>query len=185
MSAEQFTQIFRDEHRKVRDVLFDLIQAFDRRDPQRIGALLGEAASYAGPHFRYEEESLYPALVEVFGRQYIEKLLHDHDRVIGTAARLVELSGKQALSVDDVAEATELVRSILPHVSDCDGLSIMVERLPAATVQDILATRERAWSENLELFTWTSGVRTRPAVSAEQIAREYVATTASTSAQAR
>ncbi|MBI2819704.1 MAG: hypothetical protein HYX73_06975, partial [Acidobacteria bacterium] len=89
-----------------------------------------DEASLTGPHFRYEEEALYPALVAIFEKKYIEKLLADHDRVIGSAGRLVRLAGKDAWNEGEVDEAVELVRDMLPHVSDCDGLSIMVERLP-------------------------------------------------------
>jgi hypothetical protein len=76
--ADQFTQMFREEHRQVRDTLRDLVQA-----------LLRQAAALTGPHFRYEEEYLYPGLVQIFGEEYIEKLLGDHGVAIGTAKKLV------------------------------------------------------------------------------------------------
>jgi hemerythrin len=169
MSAEQFSQIFREEHRVVRDSLFDLIQAFRDRDAARAQSLLGSISSYAGKHFRYEEESLYPALVDVFGPEYIEKLFSDHDRVIKTAEDLVSLSQDQ-ITDDKAEEAVGLVRSILPHVSDCDGLSIMVERLPVGKVQNILDRRQRSLEENLDLFAWARQVRSRPAFLSKQSA---------------
>ncbi len=122
MIADQFSQMFRDEHRKVRDALLDLITAFTARDTTRAKSLLGQIAALTGPHFRYEEESLYPSLVTIFGSEYVEQLLGDHDRVIGSAHKLVELAGKPSLTDADVAAAVRLVRGILPHVSDCDGL---------------------------------------------------------------
>lgn len=164
MLADEFTHIFRAEHRVVRDTLLELIQAYQRREHARITALLTEAAAFVGPHFRYEEEALYPALIDIFGEEYVEKLLSDHDQAIGTARHLVELSGQEALSDEEVARATRLVRSILPHVSDCDGLSIMVERLPEETVAAILAARERARQAGLDLLQWAGQVRTRPRV---------------------
>lgn len=164
MVTEQFTQLFREEHRQIRDTLLELIEAFQHRDRVRIQSLLDRAATYTGPHFRYEEESLYPALVEIFGPEYIEELLRDHDRAIGTAQRLIELAGKESLLDEDVAEATRLVRSILPHVSDCDGLSIMVERLPDEKVRTILETRDRSRQAGLNLLQWTEQVRNRPAL---------------------
>jgi len=163
MLADEFSRIFREEHRKVRDGLLDLIQAFQERDKARIGSLLGEIATYVGPHFRYEEEALYPSLVEIYGAEYIEKLLSDHDRVIGTAKRLVELAGKETLSEGDVTEATRLVRGILPHVSDCDGLSLMTERLSEDKVQRVLETRDRSLAAGLNLLQWAEQIRRRPA----------------------
>ncbi|MBI4303135.1 MAG: hemerythrin domain-containing protein, partial [Chloroflexi bacterium] len=129
MLSDQFAHIFRGEHRQVRDTLLDLILAFQERNRARIQSLLNQAAIYTGPHFRYEEEALYPALVEIFGEPYIRQLLRDHDRVIETAKKLIGLAGKDSITDDDVMEATRLIRAMLPHVSDCEGLSIMVELL--------------------------------------------------------
>lgn len=162
--AAHFSKIFRDEHRQVRDALLDLIQAFQQRSQRRIQELLQRIATLTGPHFRYEEESLYPALVEIFGAEYIEKLLGDHDRAIGRAKRLVEVAAKESLSDQDVAEATKHIRAILPHVSDCDGLSIMVERLPAEKVQAVLKARDRCRKDELNVIQWAESVRQRPAV---------------------
>lgn len=161
-AAATFTDIFRQEHRKVRDLLFDLIDAFGNRDTVRARVLLHEIAAITGPHFRYEEESLYPNLVDVFGGDYVDKLLGDHDQAVRTARRLVELSAKPDLDRAEVAEAVAGARSILPHVSDCDGLSIMVERFQEGTVESILQTRKQALAADVDLLTWASTIRGRP-----------------------
>ncbi len=162
--VDQFTQMFREEHRAVRDALLDLIQAFQERDRARIQSLLNQTAVLTGPHFRYEEESLYPGLVEIFGEAYIEKLLGDHDAAIATAGALIELADKEPLADDDAARAVRLVRSILPHVSDCEGLSLMVERLPEQKVKAVLTARDRSLGEGLDLMQWANQVRRRPAI---------------------
>ena len=159
--ADEFTEVFRSEHRQVRDALLGLIEAFEGRDADRARSLLGDIAALTGPHFRYEEESLYPALTAFFGSQYVEKLLGDHDAAIGAAARLVEIAGQDALAGEDVSEATRLVRGILPHVSDCDGLALMVEVLEPEAVESILSTRERALEEGLGLLEWAKRKRRR------------------------
>jgi hypothetical protein len=164
MLSDQFSQVFRDEHRQIRDTLLDLIVAFQERDKARIQKLLQQTATCTGPHFRYEEEALYPSLVEFFGEDYIEKLLQAHDQAIGTAGKLVELAGKEQLNNEDVTEATRLIRGVLPHVSDCEGLSIMVERLPEEKVSAILAARDHADQAGLDLIQWAEQVRTRPSV---------------------
>ncbi|MCC7352813.1 MAG: hypothetical protein IT330_03570, partial [Anaerolineae bacterium] len=64
----------------------------------------------------------------------------------------------------DITRATQLIRRVLPHVSDCDGLSIMVERLPTEKVQRILDTRERSNAAGLNLLQWAGQVRGRPVV---------------------
>lgn len=164
MLADQFSQTFRNEHRQIRDALLELIGAFQERDKPRIKSLLDRIATYTGPHFRYEEEALYPALVEIFGPEYIEELLGDHDRAIGTAKRLLQLAEKESLSDEDIAEATKLIRSILPHVSDCDGLSIMVERLPEEKVEQILQRRDQSLRAGLNLLQWAEQIRKRPTI---------------------
>ncbi len=161
MLADRFTQIFRQEHRQVRDLLLDLIAAFEGRDLPRVRDLLGQVAALTGPHFRYEEEALYPALTAIFSQGYIDELFRAHDRAIAGARRLVELAGKAELTDDEVAEAVGIVRGILPHVSDCDGLSIMVERLPEDQVQAILDRREASLAAGLDLLRWAETVRRR------------------------
>lgn len=161
--ADQFTQIFREEHRTVRDGLFDLSDAFAARDLPHIRPLLEAVAGATGPHFRYEEEALYPSLIGIFGADYVEKLLSDHDRVIGSARRLVTLAGQCELTDAEGAEGAQLVRAMLPHVSDCDGLSIMVERLPDQQVRAVLDARERSLAEAHDLLTWAAHIRPRPA----------------------
>ena len=164
--SDQFSQAFREEHRQVRDALLNLVEAFQSRNSRRAQSILEEAAKLAGPHFRYEEETLYPFLVEIFGRDYIEKLLDDHNRIIETISTLVGFSRNERLSDDEVRTAIDLTRTILPHVSDCDGLSIMVERLAPEKVQSILQSRDRAFGENFDLFRWIDEVRKRPDLAA-------------------
>jgi|GEM_PF-495827 len=169
-SAERFARLFREEHRRVRDVLLDLLRAFQERDRAAIRRLLRECTELTGPHFRYEEESLYPALVQIFGEEYIEHLLLAHDGAIAAARGLIDLAAKPELTDSDLAEARQRVLVLLPHVSDCEGLSIMVERLPEEEVQRVLDTRARSLHDGLSLLQWAEHVRARPAPRATLLA---------------
>src|SRR5262245_21031315 len=142
--VETFAEIFGREHRTVRDLLLALVSAFESRDVDGARTLLAQLGEATGPHFRYEEESLYPELVPIFGAGYVDKLLLDHDWAIEHARRLAAIASKDELSDDDAAVAVRLVRGILPHVSDCDGLTLMVELLPDPTVESMLAARDAA-----------------------------------------
>ncbi len=159
--SDEFTKIFKEEHRLVRDGLFDLIDAFAERDNGRAGELLGYIAGLTGPHFRYEEETLYPLLVQIFGPEYVDGLIDDHDVAISAARQLVALAGGE-IGDEEIKESRRLIRTILPHVSDCDGLSIMVERLSADEVAQVFAKRDETQAANLDLLTWDDTVRTRP-----------------------
>jgi len=105
---------------------------------------------------------MYPGLVRIFGRPYVEKLYSDHDGAIRSAERLVELAGEDRWTDELVREPVGLVRGILPHVSDCDGLSIMVERLPENSVRAILDARERCNEAGLDLLRLAREVRHAP-----------------------
>lgn len=90
MSATtQFGEVFKNEHRAIRDSLLNLIQAFRNRDVANARHFLNQAATLAEPHFRYEEEAFYPALIEVLDEEQVQKLLSDHDRAIDAARNLV------------------------------------------------------------------------------------------------
>jgi len=161
MKKEVFFEEFRQEHREIRDLLFDMITSFGEQDFEKSGALLERLDVLTGPHFRYEEEALYPALIQVYGEHYINKLLTDHDLAIARAKKLnskIETGSKEK---DDIADCINTVRSILPHVSDCEGLSIMVEKLDDGIVDSICTSMEEARAANLPLIKWSETARAR------------------------
>ncbi|MGB9774811.1 MAG: hemerythrin domain-containing protein, partial [Bacteroidota bacterium] len=65
---------FREDHRKVRDGLLQIIEALKAKDVSKAGKILGDLNMLLGPHFRYEEEALYPAL-RVFLGEYVDQLI--------------------------------------------------------------------------------------------------------------
>jgi hypothetical protein len=119
---------------------------------------------------------VHPNLVDVFGAEYVDKLLGDHDGAIRTARRLVELASLDSLDDAQVAEAVAGARSILPHVSDCDGLSIMVERFPEERIDTILDTRQRALTADVDLPTWAGDIYGDPAISSASTVASLIAT---------
>ena len=160
-SAQQrFARVLRGEHRVLRDLLLLLANAFELRDTEGIRSIFGEFASFAGPHFRYEEEALHPAFLAVFGSEYADKLRVAHEVAIASAQRLEELSRVKDLTEEDVDEAVWLVHTILPHVSDFDGPGVIVELLTDETVGSVLRTRETARRAGVDLLTWSEEVRT-------------------------
>ena len=75
---------FREDHRKVRDYLLDLADAAEARDVTKAGGILGQIDVLIGPHVRYEEETLYPAMKEFLG-DYVDSLIEEHGSAIDTA----------------------------------------------------------------------------------------------------
>ncbi len=149
---------FREEHRHVRDLLIDLRQAFQAQDVSRSRAIMGELNTVCGPHFRYEEETLYPALRPILG-EYVDKLIESHDGIIETARAAAALTQQPSLSPQDAQAGVAGALSIIPHVSDCDGLIIMLEKLDEAEMARISRNILDCRQEGLTLLDWADTVR--------------------------
>jgi hypothetical protein len=165
VNLEQFFIEFRNEHREIRDLILDMITAFLKKDLQAASKLLGKLNVLAGPHFRFEEEALYPSLIPILGEQYINKLYTDHDLAIARAGKLVKLLGKENFLEEEFIEGINLLRALLPHVSDCEGLTIMVEKLDKSKIDHIIETMEEARSKNVNLLNWANSDRNRKLLS--------------------
>lgn len=158
---DEFLTVFRTEHREIRDTLLALYAAFEKRRKKRAATLLEKLDALSGPHFRFEEEALYPSLVPIYGKAYIEHMFREHDRAIVDAVHIGSVLSERRLDDQGANRGMRLVRRILPHVSDCEGLGIMVEIIPEDDVAGILAARERAHKEDLGLLDWARDVRPR------------------------
>jgi hypothetical protein len=171
---ERLRDVSHVEHREVRDILFGMIAAFDAHNIKRAAKLQEELCVHTGPHFRYEEETLHPLLEPIVGKVQVEHLNREHDRAIVDAIYLGKITTAKKLGDDEARQGLRLVRRILPHVSDCDGLHVMVELMPQEEVETILAARENALQENISLLEWASKVRLRSFRDTYQ--RDYYAT---------
>lgn len=164
MDRKTFFKEFRHEHRAIRDLLFSMITSFGQRDLKKAEAVLLQLDKLTGPHFRYEEEALYPALVKIYGESYIQKLLTDHDLVIARARKLKSTIDQKKTEENDISECIHTVRAMLPHVSDCEGLTIMVEKLHEDDMEVIYTSMNRARVGNLSLIDWADTTRERKQV---------------------
>jgi hypothetical protein len=151
---ERFVEGFRNEHRAARDAFLGIAQALRDRDPSRIGPLMDQANTVIGPHMQYEEQEMYPALAALFGEEYIDRMLEDHDRAFGVAGRLMELASHDPISDEDVEEGERLIRNMLPHVTDCDGLVLAIEVLPDDRQRAIFSSRDRALGDPVTMMEW-------------------------------
>lgn len=153
---------FTEEHRQVRDLLLDIADAVQENDNERAREALRELDALSGPHFRYEEEAMYPALVEYFGENKVIDLIEEHDEGIERARWLAE-----QLEGDDIDEAVQenIVDEISPlfvHVSDCEGLTIYLEEFDDETLDEIAETREQALEEGVGLLEYDDEIRKEP-----------------------
>ncbi len=153
---------FRADHRQVRDGLIELTNALQAKNVQRARELLGEIDKLVGPHFRFEEEALYPAL-RVFLGEYVDDLIKEHDGVIATARAAAELLQKSELSDSEAKEAAKNARALLVHVSNCDGLGILAERLSAPELGQLGEKLAAARKAGVPLLQWAASIRSRSA----------------------
>lgn len=151
---ERFVEGFRNEHRAARDIFLGIGQALGDRDGARIADLMNQANAGIGPHMRYEEEQMYPALATLYGADYVERMLEDHDRAFGVAARLMDLASHEPITDQDVEEGHRIIQGLLPHVTDCDGLVLAIEVLAEDKQRAIFEARDRSLAEGLSMMEW-------------------------------
>lgn len=151
---------FRADHRQVRDGLIELTNALQAKNVPRAREILGQIDKLVGPHFRFEEEALYPAL-RVFLGEYVDDLIKEHDGVIATARAAVALLQKSELSDAEAKEAAKNARALLGHVSNCDGLGILAERLSAAELAQLGEKLVAARKAGVSLLNWAESIRSQ------------------------
>jgi hypothetical protein len=150
----EFTEGFRDEHRAGRDTFLEIGRALRERDTARIAELMGVANTIIGPHMQYEEQVMYPELAVLFGDQYVERMLSDHDRAFAVAATLMEIAAKPEITDGDIEAGAEAIQHLLPHVTDCDGLVLAIEVLPRDAQQRIFDARHRSFDQGVTMMEW-------------------------------
>ena len=152
---------FRDDHRQVRDGLLDIMDALKSKDVIKAREILGNLNIAIGPHFRYEEETLYPTL-KVFLGEYVDQLLSEHDGVITTARTCAELLANETLTDDEAESASSAARELLIHVSNCDGLAILSERLSSEELDNMGDKLSAAREAGIPPLEWAETLRARP-----------------------
>ena len=150
------------DHKMVRDILLRLIEELEKKNVEGALEMLIELDKLGGPHFRAEEESMYPILKRFFGEDYYNRLLEEHDRVIRAGRRIAEALGKGVITEKDAEELIELIRrDILPHPVTCEGLGIFMERLSEEELETIAKSIEEARKEGVPLLQWAESIRER------------------------
>jgi len=148
---EEFVTAYTDEHRQMREVVLDLIDAFEKQDQERALEAIVAMEALAGPHFYYEQEELYPALAEEHGDEQIEKLLEEHAQAVEAACQLTELAAQDALDEEAAAYGADLARQLLPHVSEPDEVAVMVGVLEPQTIKKLHKAHKETKKKRVKL----------------------------------
>lgn len=131
-------QEFHADHQKVVGALFELRQAIAGSDIGRVRFILNGAEDLVGPHFKFEELYLYPALEQFLGESYIKRLVNEHDGVFRSVRHIARLAGKDSWSDNERRSAEANLDLIYEHPISCDGLSLWMERLSPEEQQQLL-----------------------------------------------
>jgi hemerythrin-like domain-containing protein len=155
-------ETFQTEHRETRDRLLELSNAIENQELDRAHELVREIDETAGPHFQYEEDALYPALIPFFGKEKVKELVAEHDEAIEAARTLAELTERDSLSEAETQEALRQLPTIMVHVSDCDGLTVYLEKADREVFEEIEQSMEEANEQGLTLTEYDDTVRPSP-----------------------
>lgn len=142
---------FHADHQKVVAALFELRQAIAARNIARVRAILNAAEDLVGPHFKFEELYLYPALERFLGEAYAKRLLNEHDGVFRSVGKIAQLAKKDSWSETDYRSAQTNLDLIYEHPISCDGLSLWMERLPAEEQQQLLEKMQEVRQQGTRL----------------------------------
>ena len=149
---------FREDHRKVRDYLLDLADAAETGDVAKAGGILGQIDVLIGPHFRYEEETLYPAMKEFLG-DYVDSLIEEHGGAIDTAKTAAKVLSQSSISEEEGLVVAKAARALLVHVSNCDGLNILAERFSQEKLDKLGEAFAQSRAAGVPLLRWADTIR--------------------------
>ena len=123
---------FRSDHRIVIDKLFELETVFKKHRLEDAKRIVDELDLLVGPHMKFEEEHLYPTLrrfLEDIGDIRVDELLHEHSDAAAVIKNLREILNKPEFTGEDSKIAIEKLSGFFIHVSNCDGLNLLIERV--------------------------------------------------------
>jgi len=154
----------REDHKKVRDILLNLIDAIRGLDATKAFEYLIILDKLGGPHFRFEEETMYPVMKRFYGEEYYTRLLEEHDRVIRAATQIAETLGKGTIKAEDAQKLVKTIQNeIMPHPITCSGLEIFMERLSPEELDEIAESIVPARDAGVPLLEWADTIRARKA----------------------
>lgn len=142
---------FHSDHQKVVGALLQLREAIEASDLARVRSILSGAEDLVGPHFKFEELHLYPALERFLGESYVKRLLNEHDGVFRSVRRIALLAQRDTWSEADCRSAQANLELIYEHPVSCDGLTLWMERLPPQEQQQLLQKMQEVRQQGTRL----------------------------------
>jgi hemerythrin len=126
--AQDFIKGFQNDHRKVIDHLIELQAAIQADEMPKARDILKSLDRLVGPHFKFEEEHLYPEL-RLFLGERIDEMLKEHEGAVSITGSLVNYLSKDKHSQEEKKAALRDLSGFFVHAANCDGLVLLAERL--------------------------------------------------------
>lgn len=161
LAATEIIENFREEHRFVRDTLLEISDAARNQNAEKVDELVDELIEATGPHFRYEEESLYPNISKFVGEDRVSEMLSDHDIAIAAVEEMKALVDDGSLTEEEGERIAELTQAMMTHVQDCDGIAVLMENLSDQEMDSVADVVERSNEEGVPLLEWADTIRDR------------------------
>jgi len=148
-------------YRKVRDALTELRDAIQAREEGRARSALQQVRGFLGPHFRYEESAVFPALRERLGAARVRRLRKRHEEAVGWVRSLSGLldDGLEEGGRADRAEAH--IQELLLLVTATAGQTLLIETFSLDALKTILDEREQALVDGMDLLEWANSEQER------------------------
>lgn len=127
---DRLIQEFHADHKQIIEVLRGLHRAISNGDLPGMRSSLAHADRLLGPHCKWEEVFLYPALTGLIGEVAIQRLMTEHDGVHRTLRRMAELAQGGRWSEAERRAVHEHWSLLVEHTMNCDGLSRYIPLLP-------------------------------------------------------
>jgi hypothetical protein len=152
MELSTLQQEFLDDHRVLIAGIKGIIEAVEGGDSAKAVALASELDQQAGAHMAFEEEVFYPRLAEVYGDEFVEQMISEHEAGQRAVRTLLARNHDRPLTTRQREHLLEDLDVALKHVMSCG--TMLSELSSGADEQDARALdRLRRLRDAGELWT--------------------------------
>ena len=148
---QELHQIFLNDHREMTRGFRQLLLAIRDGKDREAARLADHLDILSGPHIAFEERHLYPRVRQQRGKEYADRLYHEHREMLDSLRTLQALaadSPSARLSDSDRQAVAGQLETGLQHAATCGTLLSHLQSLPG--------------NEQLELLDTMRAIRQRP-----------------------
>lgn len=146
-------EAFVEDHQHLTRGLNNILQALHRSDLQWAAQMAGELDIVAGPHIQFEEEVLYPVVAKECGKEFVNKLYHEHQLGKDALKILIQYQEGKTHSAQKLTQLIENLEIALDHVLSCGTLLSHMTNLDEQTQAEMLKklqeyrNQKKRWTE--------------------------------------